>query len=159
MVSNFLQPRGLQHARLPCPSPSPRDCSNSCPLSQWCHPTILSSVIPFFFCLQSFPASGPFLISQLFESGGQSIGSSASASVLSMNIQNWFSLGLTDFTFLQSKGLTKSHYFQPLRSFHVKNISLSSLGIFLRIKKYIINLNSDLWLTKHPLLHSLLVSH
>ena len=73
VVSNFLQPHGLQHARLLCPSPSPKDFSNACLLSRWCHPTILSSVIPFFFCLQSFPASGPFLISQLFASGGQSI--------------------------------------------------------------------------------------
>ena len=83
---------GLQHARLPCPSPSPRACSNSCPLSQWCHLTISSSFIPFSSCPQSFPASGSFLVSGLFASGGQSVG--ASASVL-MNIQGWFSLGLT----------------------------------------------------------------
>ena len=108
VVSDFLWPHGLQHARLPCPSPSPRLCSNSCPLSQWCHPTISSSVIPFF-GLQSFPASGPFLMSQLFASGGQNIGASASVSVFPMNIQNWFPLGLTDLISLQSKGLTKSH--------------------------------------------------
>ena len=77
---------GLQHSRLPCPSPTPRACSNSCPSSQWCHPTISSSVIPFSSCLQSFPASGSFQMSQLFESGGQSIGVSASTSVLPMNI-------------------------------------------------------------------------
>ena len=86
---------GLQHTRLPCPSPSPRACSNSCLSSQWCHLTILSSVIPFFSCLQSFPASGSFPMSQLFTSGGQSIGASVSASVLLMNIQDWVILGLT----------------------------------------------------------------
>ena len=90
-----LRPHGLQHARLPCPSPTPRTCSNSCPLSRWCHPTISSSVIPFSSCLQSFPALGSFPRSQLFASGGPSIGVSASASVLPMNIQDWFPLGLT----------------------------------------------------------------
>ena len=92
VMSNPLQPRGLQHARLPCPSPTLRTCSNSCPLSKWCHTTISSSVIPFSSCLQSFPASGSFPLSQLFASGGQSIGASASASVLPMNIQDWFPL-------------------------------------------------------------------
>ena len=91
VMSNSLLPHGLQHARLPCPSPSGA-CSDSCPLSQWCHPTISSSVIPFSSCLQSFPASGSFLMSQLFSSNGQSIGTSAS--VLLMNIQDWFPLGL-----------------------------------------------------------------
>ena len=94
VVSNSLQPHGLQHTRLPCPSPSPEACSNSYPSSWWCHPTILSSVVPFS-CLLSFPASGSFLKSHLFTSGGQSIGTSASASVLPMNIQGWFPLGLT----------------------------------------------------------------
>ena len=89
VVSNSLRPRGLLHTRLPCPSPSPRVCSNSCPLSRWCHPTISSSVVPFSSCLQSFPASGSFLMSQFFAAGGQSIGASASASVLPMNIQDW----------------------------------------------------------------------
>ena len=93
VVSNSLRPHGLQHARLPCPSPSPGACSNSCPLSWWCHPTILSSVVPFSSCLLSFPASFP--VSWLFASGGQSIEASASASVLTMNIQGWFPLGLT----------------------------------------------------------------
>ena len=92
VVSNSLQPHGLQHARLLCPSPTPRACSNSCP-SSWCHPTI--SVVPFSSCLQSFPASGSFPISQLFTSDGQSIGVSATASVLPLNIQDWFPLGLT----------------------------------------------------------------
>ena len=90
-----LQPHGLQHARLPCPSPSPGACSNSCPLSRWCHPTISSSVIPFSSRLRSFPASGSFSMNQLFASFSQSIGTSASDSVLSMNIQVWFPLGLT----------------------------------------------------------------
>ena len=102
-----LQLHRLQYTRRPCPSPSPRDCSNSCPLSQWCHPTISSSVIPFSSCLQSFPASGSFLMSQLFTSGGQSIGDSASASVLPMNIQDWFPLGMTSLISLQSKGLSR----------------------------------------------------
>ena len=88
-----LQPHWLQHARLPCLSPSPRACSNSCPLSRWCHPTISSSVLPFSSCPQSFPASGSFPVSQLFASGGQSIGVSASASVLPMTIQDWPPLG------------------------------------------------------------------
>ena len=93
-MSNSLWPHGgLQHTRVPCPLPSPRACSNSCPLSLWYHPTISSSVVPFSSCLQSFPASGSFLMSRLFTSGGQSIG--ASASVLPMNIQDWFPLGLT----------------------------------------------------------------
>ena len=95
VMSDSLKPHGLQHARLPCPSPTPGVCSNSCPLSRWCHPTISSSVLPFSSCLQSFPASGSFLMSQFFASGGQSIGFSASASVLPMNIQYWFPLGLT----------------------------------------------------------------
>ena len=90
VVSDTLQPQTLQHARLPCPSPSPRACSNSCPLSQWCQTTILFSVIPFSFCLQSFPASGSFPVIQIFASGGQSIGASASASVLPMNSQDLF---------------------------------------------------------------------
>ena len=93
VVSNSLQLCGLQRTRLPCPSPSPRACSNSCPLSQWCHPTISSSIVPFSSCLQPFSASGSFLMSWLFSSGGHSIG--ASASVLLMNIQDWLPLGRT----------------------------------------------------------------
>ena len=102
-----LHPHGLQHARLPCPSPTPRGCTNSCPLSQWCHPTILSSVVPFSSCLQSFPASGSFLMSQFFALDGQSIGASASASVLLLKIQGWFPLGLTGLISLQSKGISR----------------------------------------------------
>ena len=103
----LLQPHGLQHARLPCPLPSPRTYSNSCALSRWCHPTISSSVICFSSCLQSFPASRSFPVSQLFPSGGQSIAASASASVLLMNIQGWFLLGLTGWISLQSNGLSR----------------------------------------------------
>ena len=103
VVSDSMQPHGLQHTRLPCPSPTPRACSNSCPSSWWCHPTVSSSVIPFSFCLQSFPASGSFPRSLFFASGGQRIGVSASALVLPMNIQDWFSLGLTGLITLQSE--------------------------------------------------------
>ena len=107
VVSDSLQPHGLQHARLPCPSPSTGACSNSSPLIQWCHPTISSSVIPFSSCLQSCPASGPFLMSQLFVSGGQNIGASSSASAFQMNIQDWFPLGLTGLISLLLKGLSR----------------------------------------------------
>ena len=103
----LLWPHGLQHARLPCPSPTPRVYSNSCPLSQWCHPTSLSSVIPFSSHLQSFPASGSFQMSQLFISGGRSIGVSASTSVLPMNIQDWFPLGWTGWISLESQRLSR----------------------------------------------------
>ena len=102
-----LRPHGLQHARPPCPSPTPRAYSNSCPLSQCCHPTISSFVAPFSSCLQFFPAPGPFPMSQLFTSGGQSIEASALASVLPMNIQDSFPLGLTGLISLQSKGLSR----------------------------------------------------
>ena len=105
VVSGSLRPRGLQHARLPGPTPAPRACSNSCPSSSWWHPTILSSV-PFSSCLHSFLASGSFPMSQFFASGGQSIGASASASVLPMNIQYWFPLGLTGLISLLSNGLS-----------------------------------------------------
>ena len=107
VVSDYSQSHGLQHTRLPCPSPSPGACSDSCPLSQWYHPTISSSVVPFSSHLQAFPASGSFPMSQFFASGGQSIGVSASASVLPMNIQDWFPLGLTDWISLLSKGLSR----------------------------------------------------
>ena len=107
VVSDYLQPHGLQHARLPCPSSTPRACSNSHPSSLWCHPTISSSVVPLSSRLQSFPASGSFLMSQFFTSGGQSIGVSASTLVLPMHIQSWFPLGLTGWISLQSKGLSR----------------------------------------------------
>ena len=104
-MSESLQPHGLQHTRLSCPSPTPGACSNSCPSSWWCPPTISSSVIPFFSCLQSFPALGSFPINQLFASGGQSIRALASSSILPINIQGWVPLGLTDLISLQFKGL------------------------------------------------------
>ena len=107
VVSDSLWPNGLQHTRLPCPSPTPRACSNSCPSSWWCHQTISSSVVPFSSCLQSLPASGSFQISQFFTSGGQNIGASASASILSMNTQDWFPLGLTGLISLLSKELSR----------------------------------------------------
>ena len=106
-VSDSLQPHGLQHTRLLHLSLSPGVCSNSCPLSWWCHPTISSSVEPFSSCLQSFPASGSFPMSQFFTPGGQIIGASASASILPMNIQDWFPLGSTGLISLQSKHLEK----------------------------------------------------
>ena len=106
-MSDSLWPCELQHARLPCPSPTPGACSNPCPLRQWCHLNLSSSVIPFSSCLQSFPASESFSVSQFFSSGGQSTGISTSASVLPMNIQDWFPLGLTGWISLQSKGLSR----------------------------------------------------
>ena len=108
-ASDSLWPHGLQHARPLCPSWTPGVYSNSCPLSQWCHPTISSSVVPFSSLLQSFPASGSFPMSQFFTSDGQRIGASASAStsVLPMNIQYWFSLGQTNWISLKSKGLSR----------------------------------------------------
>ena len=106
-MSDSLWLHGLQHTRLPCLSLSPGACSNSCPLSLWCHKIISSSVIPFSSCLQSFPTSGSFPMSWLFAAGGQSIGASVLASVLPMNIQGWFPLGLTGLISSQSKGLSR----------------------------------------------------
>ena len=108
VVSDSLQCHGLQHARLPCASPTPRACSNSCPLSRWCLQTISSSAVLFSSCLQSFPASGSFPSSQFFTSGGKKIGASASASVLPMNIQNWFLLRLTGYDLLAVQGTLNS---------------------------------------------------
>ena len=107
VVSNSLLPHGLQHAGLPCPSPTPRAYSNSYPSSQWCCPTISSSVVPFSSWFQSFPVSGSFPVSQFFTSSGQSNGASASASALPMNIQDWFPLGWTGWISLQSTGLSR----------------------------------------------------
>ena len=111
-MSNSLRPYGLQHTRLPCSSPTLGACSNSCPSSQFCHPTTTSSFVPFSSCLQSCPASGYFLMSQFFTSSGQRIGASASALVLPMNIQDWFLLGLTGLISMQSEGLSRvlEHY-------------------------------------------------
>ena len=130
VVSDSLWPHGLQHSMLPCLSPAPGAYSNSCPSSWWCHPSISSSVVPFS-CLQSFPASGSFPLNQFFASSGQSIGVSPSASVLPMNIQDWFPLGWTGLISLQSKGLSrvfsntrvqKHQFFQSYNSkFHFSN--------------------------------------
>ena len=107
LVSDSLRPHELQHARPPCPSPTPGVHPNPCPLSQWCHPAISFSVIPFCSCPQSFPVSGSFHMSQLFVWGSQSIGVSASSSVLPMNTQDWYPLGWTGWISLQSKGLSR----------------------------------------------------
>ena len=114
VVSDSLRPHG--HAKPPCPSPSPKACSNSCPLSWWCHPTISSSVIPFSSCLQSFPASGSFPMSWLFTSGGQKIGASASASVFPMNIQYWFPLGWLVWSPCQPRDSQESSSAQQFKS-------------------------------------------
>ena len=124
LVSDSLRPPGLQqHTRPPCPSPTPWVYSNSCPLSRWCHPTRLSSVVPFSSCIQSFPASRSFQMSQFFKSSGQSIGVSASASVLPMNIQDWFPLGWTGLISLKSRDSQES---PPTPQF--KNINSSLLS-------------------------------
>ena len=128
IVSDSLWPHGLQHTRLPCPSLSPGVCSDSCPLSRWCHPTISSSVAFFSFCPQCFPASGSFPMSWLFPSGSQSIG--ASASVLPMNIQGWFTLGVTGLISWLSKGLSRV---------------LTSITIQKHIKIYVQNSNRILF--------------
>ena len=107
VVSDSLRPHESQHTRPPCPSPTARVYPNPCPLSQWCHLTISSSVIPFSSCPQSFPASGSFQMNQLFVSGGQNIGVSASTSILPMNTQDWSPLGWTGWISLQSKGLSR----------------------------------------------------
>ena len=128
VMSDSLWPHGLQHARPPWPSPTPRVYPNSCPLSRWCHPTISFSVVRFSSCLQSFPASGSFPMSQLFASGVQSIGVSASSSVLPMNAQEWSPLGWTDWISLWSKGLFKSllqHHIQKHQFFGAQ-LSLES---------------------------------
>ena len=128
-MSDSLCPHGLQHARLPCPSPTPGACSNSCPLSQWCHPTISSSIVPFSSCLQSFPGSGSFPMSQFFSSGGQSIGASVLASVLPMNIQDWFPLGLTGL-----KGVAVQETLKRLLQHHSSKASVLRCSAFFIIK-------------------------
>ena len=124
VVSDSLQPHELQHARPPCPSPTPGVYPNSCPSSQWCHPAISSSVVPFSSCSQSLPASGSFPMSQLFAWGGQSIGVSASASVLPMNTQDWSPLGWTCWISLQSNGL------KSLLQYHSSKASILQCSAF-----------------------------
>ena len=125
VMSSSLRPLGLQHARLPCPSPTPGTYSNSCPSSWWCHRTTSSSVVPYSSHLQSFPASGSFPRSQLFASGGQSIGVSTSASVLPMNSQDWYSLGWTGCISLHSKGLSRVFSNTIVRKHQVFSAQLS----------------------------------
>ena len=125
-MSNSLRPHRLQYTRLPCPLPTPKAYSNSCPSRQWCHATISSSVVPFSSHLQSFPASGFFPLSQFFASGGQSIGVSALTSVLSINIQDWFSLGWTGWIFLQSKGLSRVFSNTTFQKHQFFSVQLSS---------------------------------
>ena len=128
LMSNSLWPHGLQNSRLPCPSLSPRVCLNSCPLSQWCHPTISSSIVSFSSCPQSFPASGSFPMSQLFTSGDQSIRALASVSVLPVNIQGWFPLGLTGLISLLFKGL-----FECLLRYHNSKASILQHSAFFMV--------------------------
>ena len=126
VMSNSLRPHELQHSRPPCPSPTPGVHPNPYPLSQWCHPTISSSVIPFSSCPQSFPASGSFPMSQLFASGGQSIGVSASTSVLPMNTKDWSPLAWTGWTSLQSKGLSRVFSKTTVQKYQFYGAQLSS---------------------------------
>ena len=139
VLSDSLRPHGLQHARPPCPSPTPRVYSDSCPLSWWYRPTISSSVVPFSSCLQSFPASGSFPVSGFIASGGQSIGVSASASVLPMNIQHWFPLELIGWISLQSKGLSR------VFSNHSSKASILQHSAF-----FIIQLSHPTWPLEKP---------
>ena len=128
VVSDSLRPHGLQHARPPCPSPTPGVHPNPCPSSRWCHPTISSSVVPFSSCPQSFPASGSCQMSQLFTWSGQSIGVSASASVLPMNTQDWSPSGWTGWISLQSKGLSRAFSNTTVQKHQFFSIQLSSLS-------------------------------
>ena len=126
VMSDYLQPHELQHARSPCPSPTPRVHSDSCPSSRWCHPAISSSVVPFSSCPQSLPASKSFPMSQLFAWGGQSIGVSAFASVLPMNTQDWSPLGWTGWISLLSKGLSRVFSNTTVQKHHFFGTHLSS---------------------------------
>ena len=139
VVSHSLRPRGqIQHAKLPCPSPTPRACSNSCPLSRWCHPTISSSVVPFSSCLQSFPASGSFPMSQFFTSGGQNTG--ALALVLPMNTQDWSLFEWTGWISLQSKGLSRVFSNTTVQKHQFFGIQLSLYS----------NFHIHIWLLEKP---------
>ena len=135
VMSNSLQPHGLQHASLPYPSLSPRVCSNSCPLNRWCHPTISSSVVPFS-CLQCLPASRSFPVSRLLASDGQSVGASASVSVLPMNIQGWFPLGGTGWISLQSKRLKSLLQHHSLKASILPHSTLFRVQLSHRVHDY-----------------------
>ena len=147
VVSDFLRLHVLQHARPPCPSPTSGVDSNSCPLSQWCRPTISSSVVPFSSCLQSFPVSGSFSMSQFFASGAQSIGVLASTSVLPMNIQDWSPLGWTGWISLQSKGLSRvfsnTNQKHPIKSIDSSVLSFLYSSTLTSIHDYCKNHNLD----------------
>ena len=155
VVSISLWPHGLQHARCPCPSPTARAYSNSCPSRWWCHPTISSSVFPFSSHLQSFSASGSFQMSQLFTSGGQSTGVSASASVLPVNTQDWFPLGWTGWISLQSKGLSGVFYNTTVQKHQFFGTQLS-LWSNSHIHTWLLE-KSQLWLDGHLLVKWCLV--
>ena len=142
-VSNSLLPHGLQHPRLPCPSPTSRVYPNSCPSSRWCHPTISSSVIPFSSCLQSFPASGSFPRSQFFSSGGQSIGVLASAWVLPKNIQEWFLLGLTSLISFSSRDSQESSTTPQFKSINSSALSFLYTSTLTSIQYYWKNYNLE----------------
>ena len=171
-MSDSLWPHGLQHTRPPCPSPTPRVYSDSCPSHWWCHPTISSSVIPFSSCLQSFPTSGSFPVSQFFTSGGQSIAVSASASVLPMNIQDWYPLQWTGWMSLQSKGLSrvfsnttvqKHQFFGAQLSLHPymtigKTIVLTRQTFVGKVMSLLFNMLSRLVITFLPRNKRLLIS-
>ena len=174
-MSDSLQSHGLQHARPPCPSPINGAYVNSSPSCPWWHPTISSSVIPLFSCFQSFPASGPFPMSWFFASCGQSIGASASMSVLPVNIQDWFPLGLTGWISLQSKGLSRvfsnttvqKHYSLVLRFFIVqlshphmttgKTIALTRWTFFGKVIPLLFNMLSSLIIVFLPRSKHLLI--
>ena len=144
-MSDSLRPRGLRHARPPCPSPTPGAYSNSCPSCRWCHPTISSSVVPFSSSLQSLPASGSFQVSRFFASGGQSIGVSVSASVLPMNIQDLFPLGWTDWISLQSKGLSRVFSNSTVKSINSSALSFLYSATLTSIHDYWINHSLTRW--------------
>ena len=143
VMSNSSWPNGLQHARLPYPSPTPGAFSNSCPSSWWCHTTISSSVVPFSFCLQSFPESGSFQMSQSFSLGVQSIGVSASASVLPMNIQDWFPLGLTGWSPCSLRDSQKSSPTPQFKSINSLALSFLYGPTLTSIHDYLKNHNFD----------------
>ena len=143
VMSDSLQPHGLQHSRFDCPSPTPRVYSNSCSLSQWCHPTISSSVIPFSSHVQSFQASGSFRMNQFFTSGGQSIGVSASALVLPMNIQDLFPLGWTGWNFCSPRDPQESSPTPQFKSINSLVFSLLYSPTLMSIHDYWKNLSFD----------------
>ena len=146
-MSDSLWPHGPQHARLPCPSPTPRVHSTSCPLSWWCHPTISSSVAPFSSCPWSFPASGSFPMSQVFESSGQSIG--ASASVFPMNIQGWFPLGWTGFDLLAPEDSQESSPTPQFKSTNSLALSLVYVPALTSVHDRWKNRSFDYWTHTH----------